>query len=101
MVMMFFIAHDCSADENYKVEGLLKPDNDGVLQSDEYEVLTENGALTRRPCPHKCEDRGIPRQFCREWVSRKGDECYIWDTRLPQDAVPFDGGSDNTTSVSR
>ena len=70
----------------------MKPDQDGELQPDEYEVLTSNGGLTRRPCPYTCEMRGVARQHCREWKSRDQSLCYVWDTRFPQDAVPVGSG---------
>ncbi|NMC63701.1 MAG: hypothetical protein GYA55_11115 [SAR324 cluster bacterium] len=68
---------------------LFQEDKDGIIKDGEYEVMNENGSLTRRPCPYTCENRGIPREKCHEWKSASGDLCYVHDTRLPQAAVPL------------
>ena len=84
------VPHDApsAAQQPQNDQSSMRVDRDGVILPDEYEVLTENGALTRRRCPHTCEDRNLPRKFCREWKSKDQTLCYVWDTRLPQDAVP-------------
>ena len=71
-----------------QLTGQMRADTDGVIESDEYRVISENGRLTRRPCPYTCEMRGIPRIHCHEIRSIDGSECYIEDTRLPDDALP-------------
>lgn len=57
----------------------------------QVEVISPNGALTRKVCPYTCEDRELPKQHCKTWRSKDNISCYVWDTRLPQDAVPIAG----------
>ena len=64
-----------------------REDNDGVLEPDEYTKISENGSVTRRPCPYTCEDHGIPRQSCKMWRSGYADECYVEDTRMAHSGV--------------
>ncbi len=64
-----------------------KADTHGEVQPDEFEVMNANGGLTRKSCPWTCEMRGIPEEHCKMWKSPRRDNCYVWDTRLPQDAV--------------
>lgn len=65
-------------------------DADGVLGRGEYEEISQNGALTRALCPYTCADRGIPKEHCRTWPSKMDPTlCYVWDTRLPNEAVPL------------
>lgn len=67
-----------------------KENTDGMIRPDEYRKISENGALTRRPCPYTCEMRGIPNNHCRTWRSIvEPDQCYVWDTRYHQSAVPI------------
>lgn len=54
------------------------------------EVMSLNGAVTRAACPYTCEMRGLPTEHCKTWPSPSDPgQCYVWDTRLPQDAVPL------------
>ena len=63
---------------------------DGDLKMNEYEVISTNGAVTRAYCPYTCEMRGLPQRFCRAWPANAGNnKCFVWDTRLPNNAVPF------------
>lgn len=67
-------------------------DVDGTLKKDEYVVISMNGSITRALCPYTCEMRGLPREKCREWQSvNDPSKCYVQDTTLPSDAVPFEG----------
>ena len=59
-----------------------REDRDGVIEPDEYRKVSENGAVTRRPCPYTCEDRGIPQEKCRAWPSHYEGECYVQDLRI-------------------
>lgn len=61
-----------------------KEDTDGVLEANEYRAITEDGLVTRRPCPYTCEDRGIARSNCKEWRSKDENACYVQDTSKPQ-----------------
>lgn len=64
--------------------------NESVAQQgEEVQVVSANGALTRRPCPYTCEDRQLPSEHCKTWESKDKTLCYVWDTRLPQNAVPI------------
>ena len=69
----------------------LRPDTDGVLEEDEYEVISMNGGLTRKTCPYTCEMRGIDKSHCKEWKSTSHNLCYVEDTSLSQNAVKPDG----------
>ena len=65
---------------------------DGDLKMNEYEVVSTNGAVTRAYCPYTCQMRGVPKQFCRAWPAKSGNnKCFVWDTRLPNGAVPLGG----------
>lgn len=64
-----------------------REDTDGVLEADEYRVISMNGAVTRRPCPYTCEQRGVPKASCKTWLSDDKAECYVHDTRLPSGNV--------------
>ena len=67
---------------------VMRENKDGDIKPGEYQRISENGGLTRRPCPYSCEMKGIPRKNCKEWVSRRDTNlCYVEDTRLPSDAV--------------
>lgn len=59
-------------------------------QKQGVEVISSNGAVTRAPCPYTCEMRGLPLEHCKTWPSPSDPgQCYVWDTRLPQDAIPL------------
>jgi hypothetical protein len=60
---------------------------DGHIKEGEFQFVSPNGAVTRRPCPYTCEMRGLPKQHCKVWRSVDGTLCYVWDTRLPQHSV--------------
>lgn len=81
---------DINRIEKYPTTNAIKMriDTDGIIEKDEYRIISENGRLTRRPCPYTCEMRGIPKKYCHEFHSIDGSECYIEDTRLPDDALP-------------
>lgn len=66
----------------------MREDRDGIVEADEYTVISMNGGTTRRPCPYTCEMRGLPRNQCREWRSLDGVNCYVLDTTKPNNAMP-------------
>ena len=66
---------------------VMHENTDGNIQPGEYERISPNGAVTRRPCPYTCPMHNVPSNHCREWRSKDGDLCYVWDTRLPQSAI--------------
>jgi hypothetical protein len=68
----------------------MREDSDGNIMEGEYQVISKNGGVTRRPCPYTCEMKGIPQTSCRTWVSKSDSSlCYVEDTRLSQNAVPM------------
>ena len=61
---------------------------DGDLKSNEYEVISTNGAITRAFCPYTCAMRELPSSHCRTWRSQtEPSKCYVEDTRLKTDAI--------------
>lgn len=65
-------------------------DRDGVLLANEYEIVSMTGSITRALCPYTCEKRGVARDHCKEWTSRREpDRCYVQDTSIPSEAVPL------------
>ena len=68
----------------------MQEDKDGILKPGEYIVISPNGAVTRAFCPYTCSDRGLSKENCKTWSSISNpNECYVWDTRLPNDVVPI------------
>ncbi len=66
----------------------MKEELDGTLEVGEYEIISPNGSITRALCPYGCEDRGIPKEFCKIWTSTKRkQECYVQDLRLKSEAI--------------
>ncbi len=69
----------------------MKEDTDGVLEKNEYTVISTNNSVTRSLCPYTCEMRNIPAAHCKQWKSvREPEKCYVQDLRLPSEAIPFD-----------
>ena len=63
-------------------------DKDGVIASNEYEVISTNGSITRALCPYSCEMRDLPKKFCKTWQSKQEPSmCYVQDTRIPTEAI--------------
>ena len=67
---------------------IMHEDKDGEIAADEYQIISVNGGVTRRPCPYTCEMRGIPRDHCKEWTSNNKVDCYVQDTSKPADVMP-------------
>lgn len=54
----------------------------------DVEVVSANGSITRKKCPHSCVDRGIPKKSCKEWRSMMyPDVCYVEDLSKPSQAI--------------
>jgi hypothetical protein len=54
----------------------------------DVEVVSANGSITRKRCPHSCVDRGIPKKSCKEWRSMMyPDVCYVEDLSKPSQAI--------------
>ena len=62
-------------------------DKSGLNLSD-VEVVSANGSITRKRCPHSCADRGIKKADCKEWRSKMyPDVCYVEDLSKPSQAI--------------
>jgi len=69
---------------------MLQPDTDGEIGTGEYQVISADGSITRRPCAYTCEMRGLMEGKCRTWISKIDPNlCYVQDTRSRSDAIPM------------
>ncbi len=67
-------------------------DDDGVLQPNEYELISTNGSITRALCPYTCAMRGLEAKHCKTWRSLNDPKlCYVQDTRIKSNAINWRG----------
>jgi hypothetical protein len=88
------MAGQALAEERQVWGSVNREDTDGIIEADEYRLISVDGGTTRRPCPYTCEMRGIERKNCREWRSVNGRECYVRDMRSPIETMPHDTASE-------